>query len=58
MSGVGTWDNSGDVLKISWDPVPPKVTGSVEQWDTPLKFNGKQGILVGTDSIIIATKRR
>lgn len=57
MSGVGRWDNSGDFLEISWDPVPPAVTGSVERWDTPLKFSGKQGILVGTDSIIIATKR-
>jgi hypothetical protein len=58
MSGGGTWDNSGDVLKISWDPVPPKTIGSVEQWDTPLKVSGQQGNFVGQGRIITANKRR
>jgi hypothetical protein len=56
-TGVGKWDNSGDFLQISWDLVPSEVTGSVEQWDTPLTFSGQQGGLVGQGRIITASKR-
>jgi hypothetical protein len=52
QSGGGKWDKSGDFLEISWD------TGTREQWDLPLKFNGQQGNLVGQGRIITARKMR
>jgi len=53
QSGAGTWEKTGGFLKISWD------TGSVEQWDLPLKVKGQQrGDLVGQGRIITANKIR
>jgi len=52
QSGGGRWEKTGDFLEISWD------TGTREQWDLPLKFNGQGGNLVGQGRIITASKMR